>query len=93
MNQRNDLEWAVEGPPVGMWLTALGSFDLLMQDTLWLAPDGTGYLQRRSVMSGGETFPVLWKQPRSGTLAIVMLFPEDDPWRNRSGTHFSTAAR
>jgi hypothetical protein len=78
-NQRDDLEWAVEGPPIGLWRTAHGSFDMMMQDALWLAPDGTGYLRCHSAMRDEETVPVRWKHLEKGTLAIDMVLPDDDP--------------
>jgi hypothetical protein len=50
-----------------------------MQDTLCLLPNGTGHLQSESVIRGSETFPVMWKHIKSGTLLISVLWPEDDP--------------
>ncbi|MEM7045089.1 MAG: hypothetical protein AAF543_19950 [Pseudomonadota bacterium] len=76
-----DLNWAVEGPPIGVWVTSNGTFDNMMQDRLSLRPDGTGYLYSRSVLRGEETFPVMWQQHEPGVLKIDMLFPDDDPER------------
>jgi hypothetical protein len=79
MDRSNVLLWAVDGPPVGVWQTFLGTADALMQDTLWLAPDGTGYLKHYSTMSGEEILPVMWQQPRKGILTMTMLLPGEDP--------------
>ena len=74
----DDLRWAVDGPPIGIWTTVQGTFDVIMQDTLWLLSDGTGYLQSRSALRGTERFPVKWKQVQPGTLLMAILYPGDD---------------
>src|SRR5262252_2966115 len=58
---RDDLRWAVDGPPIGVWTTVLGTADILMRDTLWLLSDGAGYLHSQSALHGTESFPVMWK--------------------------------
>ena len=77
----DDLKWAVDEPPIGVWATSNGTFDTMMQDRLSFRPDGTGYLYSRSVLRGEETFPVMWEQVEPGVLKIDMLFPDDDPNR------------
>lgn len=76
-----DLKWAVEGPPIGVWRTANGTFDTMMQDRLSLRADGTGYLHSRSVLQGEETFSLVWRQIEPGVLKVDMFFPDDDPER------------
>jgi len=78
-SMRDDLRWAVDGPPIGVWTTVNGTADILMQDTLSLLSDGTGFLQRQSVMFGTERFPVKWKHVQPGTLLMSIFFPDDDP--------------
>jgi hypothetical protein len=75
----DDLAWAVEGPPIGIWATAGGTADMLMHDRLSLRPDGTGHLRSTSVMRGEETYPVMWWHEGPGVLKITMLLPGDDP--------------
>ena len=75
----HELDWAVNGPPVGTWTTSNGTFDAMMQDTLTIAADGTGWLRTRSPMRGVELFPLMWKQPSPGVLKLAMLFPDDNP--------------
>ncbi len=78
----DDLAWAVEGPPIGIWATSNGTFNNMMQDQLTLRPDGTGHLNSRSVLRGEEYFPVMWQQVEPGVVKIDMLFPDDDPQRD-----------
>lgn len=73
------LDWAVTGPPIGTWTTVVGTFDTVMQDTLTLAGDGTGWLLTRSPLRGAELFPVMWRHPGPGRLDIATLEPDDDP--------------
>jgi hypothetical protein len=74
-----DLHWAVDGPPLGIWATVTGTADLVMQETLGLLPDGTGFLETRSALRGVERFPLMWKYVEPGKLAFSVLYPEDDP--------------
>ncbi len=74
-----ELQWAVDGPPIGLWGTFLGSFDGLMQDRLSIRPDGTGFLYSRSPMRGEETLPILWRHPEAGLLEVAAMYPFDDP--------------
>ena len=76
-----DLKWAIEGPPIGAWMTSNGTFDNMMQDRLSLRPDGTGSLYSRSVLRGEETIPIIWEHVEAGVMRIDMLFPDDDPDR------------
>jgi hypothetical protein len=78
-NPAKDLAWAVDGPPVGVWTTSLGTADAVLQDVLCLLPNGTGFLQTRSALRGIERFPVMWKHPQAGALELAMLLPGDDP--------------
>ncbi len=75
----NDLEWAVTGPPVGTWTTSNGTFDGMMQDTLTLAHDGTGWLLSHSAMQGTQLLPVMWRHPEPGCIELTALRPDDDP--------------
>lgn len=75
----NDLKWAVDGPPIGVWTTSLGTADVLMSDVLTLLPNGTGFLESRSALHGVERFPVMWKHRQPGRLELARLLPEDDP--------------
>jgi hypothetical protein len=74
-----DLGWAVEGPPVGIWSTELGTAGVLMSDTLCLRHDGTGYLSSASVLRGEETYPLRWRHEGPGVLRIAVRLPGDDP--------------
>jgi len=74
-----DLGWAVDGPPTGLWVTATGTADALMRDTLSLHPDGSGYLSSSSVLRGEETFPLSWRHERPGVLMIATTWPDDEP--------------
>jgi len=76
-----DLKWAVDGPPIGIWQTFNGTFDIMMQDRLSLRHGGTGYLCSRSVLQGEEIFSILWRQTEPGVLKLDMFFPDDDPER------------
>ena len=76
-----DLKWAVDGPPIGVWLTANGTFDNMMQDRLSLRADGTGYLYSRSALRGEETLSLVWRQSEPGVLKVDIFFPDDDPDR------------
>jgi hypothetical protein len=76
---KDDLRWAVDRPPIGVWTTVLGTGDVVMQDTLCLLSDSTGYLRSWSVLRGTERLAVRWKHVQPGTLLMAMLFPEDDP--------------
>jgi hypothetical protein len=71
--------WAVDGPPVGIWGTSMGTGDILMRDVLCLRPDGTGYVINMSVLRGNETLPVLWRHEAPGQLELATLLPDDDP--------------
>lgn len=82
-----NLDWAVDGAPIGTWTTSTGTFDAMMSDTLTLAADGTGWLRTRSAMRGTELFPVMWRHPEPGVLKLAMLFPDDDP---NEAPHFDT---
>lgn len=77
----DDLDWAIEGPPIGVWVTSSGTFSNMMKDRLSLRPDGTGYLRSHSVLRGEETFPVIWQHVEPGVIKIDMFFPDDDPKR------------
>jgi hypothetical protein len=74
-----DLHWAVDGPPLGIWATVAGTADLLMQETLALLPDGTGFLESCSVLRGAERLRVMWTHVAPGLLSLAVLYPEDDP--------------
>lgn len=74
----SDLTWAVDGAPIGLWVTARGTADALMQDILCLFADGTGYLESRSGLRGEENFPVMWRHVEPGQIQLAMLLPEDD---------------
>lgn len=74
-----DLSWAVNGPPLGVWTTALGTAEVLIRDVLTLLPNGTGFLESRSALRGVERFPVMWKHLQPGKLELARLLPEDDP--------------
>lgn len=78
-NMPADLDWAVQGPPIGTWTTNNGTFDTVMHDTLTMAKDGTGWLQSHSPMRGQELFPVMWKQSGPGVLKLAILLPDDNP--------------
>jgi hypothetical protein len=72
------LDWAVSGPPIGVWVTAAGTADALMRDTLCLRADGTGDLRSQSALHGEETLPVLWRHKGPGLLMVAMRFPGED---------------
>ncbi len=74
-----DLNWAVDGPPAGIWSTTLGTADALMQDVLCLMPNGTGYLRSQSAMHGVEEVAIMWKHIHAGRLRIATLLPDDEP--------------
>jgi hypothetical protein len=74
-----DLRWAVDGPPLGIWATVSGTADLLMQEALGLLPDGSGFLENRSVLRGVERVPVVWTHVAPGLLSLAVLYPEDSP--------------
>ncbi len=75
----HDLAWAVEGAPIGTWTTSNGTFDSMMQDTLTLAKDGTGWLRTRSAMRGVELMPVMWRHSAPGVIKLALLLPGEDP--------------
>jgi hypothetical protein len=57
----------------------MGTGNSLMQDTLCLRPDGTGYVKNASVLRGEETLPVLWRHETPGQLNLATLLPDEDP--------------
>lgn len=78
-NDKDDLSWAVEGPPLGLWVTNKGTADQLMRDSLYMAPNGTGFVRTQSLLRGEETLPIMWRHRGPGLLSIAQLLPEDDP--------------
>ena len=79
--------WAVDGPPLGVWRTALGSASALVGDVLTLTMDGTGTLESSGALRGEERLPLLWRHLKSGHLELVTLLPgesaervDDDMW-------------
>lgn len=75
----NDLVWAVDGPPVGVWTTSSGTFNVVMKDRLDIRADGTGFLHKNSALMGQQTIPVMWQQVAPGVIKFAMLLPDDDP--------------
>ena len=81
-----ELSWAVDGPPVGVWAVASGTFSIMMHQVLTLRSDGTGVLHSWSALRGEDEVLVKWEHSGSGKLAIAMLSPpdeddeEDDHW-------------
>lgn len=74
-----DLDWAVAGPPVGVWLTANGTFENVMGNELTLRPDGTGQLNSWSALFGPDEHHFLWRHVEFGVLQIHMHFDDDEP--------------
>lgn len=75
----DELVWAVDGPPVGVWKTSSGTAEAVMQDQLDLRADGTGYLHKYSALTGHQDIPVMWRQVDPGVVKFAMLLPGDDP--------------
>ena len=73
--------WAVDGPPLGVWRTELGSASALMGDVLTLVPDGTGSLASRSALHGEERVPIVWRHRGPGHLELVAFLPDETPER------------
>ena len=71
-------DWAVSGPPIGVWGTAEGSFSNVMATVLTLLPDGTGRVADQSAMFGERVLPLLWRFERPGELRIYTLSGSDD---------------
>jgi hypothetical protein len=75
---KNNLDWAVNGPPAGVWITELGTANCLMLDTLRLHADGTGELTNWSAMRGEEHISLLWRYIGPGELQINAKYPDMD---------------
>lgn len=74
MSEYHPYDWAVTGPPLGIWRTALGSASLLMADTLTIAADGTGTLDLRSAFRGNESVGLVWRHLSPGVMQIVPMY-------------------
>jgi hypothetical protein len=74
----NDLAWAIAGPPLGLWRTFNGTIDSMMQDTLCVRADRTGYVQGRSVTRGTEYISLVWRQFQPGVIEFALQWVEQD---------------
>ena len=68
MRKADTYQWAVEYPPIGIWLTQAGSFNMLMSSELTISPDGTGSYTQKSTMQEGK-FSIIWRH-QPGELQI-----------------------
>lgn len=71
-------QWAVDGPPVGVWRTAQGSFDNVSIAELTLRPDGTGLEEHFGSMLEGQPLSLLWRWERPGELRIFPIFEDGE---------------
>lgn len=82
----NPYDWAVQGPPVGVWRTAEGSFSAVAASVLTLRPDGTGTVEHVSPLSGDRLMHLLWRFREPGRLELFQsehadaLPREDGDW-------------
>jgi len=74
MSDSHPYDWAVSGPPLGVWRSVLGSASVLMADTLTIKPDGTGSLDLRSTFRGDESVNLVWRHLSPGVMQIVPLY-------------------
>jgi hypothetical protein len=79
------LAWAVDGPPIGVWRTELGTADVLMSDTICFLPDGAGYWLQHSALSGADVFGILWKHVEPGVLGLEWLFEAESEDEDEDG--------
>ena len=68
--------WAVEGPPIGRWQTASGSFEVAMQTHIVFHSNGTGELQQGNAFGLREPIPFEWKHISSGELRVFLIYPD-----------------
>ena len=73
MTELHPYDWAVTGPPIGIWTSAVGSFSVMMEDTLTISADGMGSLHTHSVFRGDETIDLVWRHLSPGVMQIVTL--------------------
>jgi hypothetical protein len=71
--------------PVGHWVTARGSFDVVARDQIWFLPDGRGHIAGHSALFGDSRFNFLWRVPMRGWLEVCGLpdsgdVAADEPW-------------
>lgn len=74
MTELHPYDWAVTGPPIGIWTSAVGSFSVMMEDTLTISADGMGSLHTHSVFRGDETIVLVWRHLSPGVMRIVPLY-------------------
>ncbi len=74
----NSVEWAVKGPPVGVWKTCQGTFDAVMPSVLFFNPDGTGWIESSSFLSGPDRTAFKWTFYAEGRLGMELVFDGDD---------------
>lgn len=76
--------WAVNGPPLGVWQTDLGTASALMRDAFTMRSDGTGELREVSMMQGERVSPFIWQHSDPGVLCIQASYGgepvENDEW-------------
>jgi len=74
MSDKHPYDWAVAGPPIGVWGSAVGTFAIVMSDTLTIREDGAGVLESQSVLNGAESISLAWKHSSPGVMQIALLY-------------------
>ena len=69
-------QWAVEGPPVGRWQTASGSFEVAMQSHFVFHPNGTGELVQGNAFGLEQPILFEWKHISSGELRVFTKYAD-----------------
>ena len=69
-------QWAVDNPPIGIWDTAAGSFDVVMQSRFSFFPDGSGEVAVGNAFGFDLPHRFEWTHPSPGELKIFLIDPK-----------------
>lgn len=70
-------QWAVDGPPIGVWKTNSGSATFLMSSVLTISPNGVGTRVDHSRLFADFTTSLFWRMLVPGEL---QLFESDEDY-------------
>jgi hypothetical protein len=59
--------------PLGHWVSATGTFDVVMREEIWFLPHGRGRIARHSALLGSDDVDFLWRLPQRGCLDLREL--------------------
>ena len=75
-NTPHPYQWAVDGPPFGIWQTAGGSFDVVQKSRIAFNPNGTGEIIDGNAFGFDVPRTFEWIHKSAGVLSVFVFDSE-----------------